>query len=85
MNKFLPWLFLIPVLLLLAGLPFQIYGHLPYRISTVSYVLSLIGWTFSFCGILALSRGSKRCVWFFVLVAVTVIVRAIYGFWGGWH
>jgi len=79
----MPWLFLIPVLALLAGLPSQLSGHLPYHISTASYILSIFGWLFTFCGIFALSRASRLSQLFFALVAVVVIVDVGYRLWVG--
>ena len=78
MIKFMPWLFLIPVVALLAGLPSQLHGQLPYHISTASYILSIFGWLFTFCGVFALSRASRLCQLFFALVALVVIVDVGY-------
>ena len=83
MKKFTPWLFLIPLLALLAGLPAQLQGHLPYHISMVSYVLSIFGWLFTFCGVFAISRASGLSRLFFVLVALVVIMDAGYRLWIG--
>jgi hypothetical protein len=83
MNKFIPWLFLIPVLALLAGLPSQLHGTLPYHISTASYILSIFGWLFTFCGIFAMSRASRWSQLFFAFVGLVVIVDIGYRLWVG--
>jgi hypothetical protein len=83
MSKFIPWLFLIPVLALLAGLPSQLRGDLPYHVSTVSYILSIFGWLFIFCGIFALSHASKFTRLFFALFGLVVIADTGYCFWAG--
>jgi len=83
MTKIMPWLFLIPVLALLAGLPSQLHGHLPYQISTSSYILSIFGWLFTFCGVFALSRASRLSQLFFAFVGLVVIVDIGYRLWVG--
>lgn len=84
MIKYIPWFFLIPVLVLLIGLPSQLRGQLPYAISTVSYILSIFGWLFIFCWSLALNRGSSRwCRIFYGLFALNVAVNIGYKFWIG--
>jgi hypothetical protein len=83
MNKYTPWFFLIPVLLLLVWLPGQLRGHSPYPISTPCYILSIFGWLFFFCWIYALNRGSRRA-WFFVALAGVVTIAKIgYELWIG--
>ena len=83
MSKFIPWLLLIPVLALLAGLPNQLRGDLPYHVSTVRYILSIFGWLFIFCGVLALYRASKLARLFFALFTLVVIADTSYCFWAG--
>jgi len=83
MKKSIPWLFLIPVLVLLAGLPSQLHGTSPYHISTVSYVLSIFGWLFTFGGIFALYRASRWSQVFFALVGLVVIADVGYRLWIG--
>ncbi|MEI9962533.1 MAG: hypothetical protein WDM76_15860 [Limisphaerales bacterium] len=74
----MPFLFLIPVLLLLAGLPSQLRGNLPYRISNFSYIASIFAWLFLFCGFFAMNRGSKWYLLFFILVALGIVIKVGY-------
>lgn len=83
MKSFTPWLLLIPVLMLLAGLPSQLRGDLPYHVSTMSYILSILGWSFTFCAIFALSRGSRWCQLFFACIGVVMLVDTGYRLWVG--
>jgi len=80
---FLPFLFLIPVVLLLAGLPSQLHGKLPYHISTFSYVASIFGWLFMSCAFFTQVRWPKWGRLFWILVALDVLVRAVHGLWTG--
>jgi hypothetical protein len=83
MKKIAPWLFLIPVLALLAGLPSQLHGHVYYKISNVNYVLSIFGWLFIFCGVFALNRGSESFRIFFSAVGLIMIASIGYKLWIG--
>ncbi|HEX3890557.1 MAG TPA: hypothetical protein VHX90_06870 [Verrucomicrobiae bacterium] len=83
MTKFIPFLFLIPVLLLLAGLPLQLHGKLPYQISNFNYIASIFAWLFLSCGFFAMNHGSKWYRLFFVLVALEIVVSAGYNLWIG--
>jgi energy-converting hydrogenase Eha subunit G len=78
MTKFIPFLFLIPVLLLLAGLPLQLHGKLPYQTSNFNYIASIFAWLFLFCGFFAMNRGSKWHLLFFILVALGTVVKVGY-------
>ena len=78
MTKFVPFLLLIPVLLLLAGLPSQFRGDLPYQISNFNYIASIFAWLFLSCGFFAMNRGSKWYRAFFVLVALGIVVKVGY-------
>jgi energy-converting hydrogenase Eha subunit G len=78
MRKFTPFLFLIPVVLLLAGLPSQLHGNLPYQISNFNYIASIFAWLFLFCGFFAMNRGSKWYLLFFVLVALGIVTKVGY-------
>jgi Kef-type K+ transport system membrane component KefB len=74
----MPFLFLIPVFLLLAGLPSQLQGNLPYQISNFNYIASIFAWLFLFCGFFAMNRGSQWSRLFFVLLALEIVVSAGY-------
>jgi hypothetical protein len=80
-RRIFPFLFLIPVLLLLIGLPSQLHGNLPYPISNFNYVVSILGWLFLFCGFFAMTRGSKWCLLFFILVALGIVIKVSYNLW----
>ena len=83
LTPFLPFFFLIPVLLLLMGLPSQLHGTLAYHISTFSYLASIFGWTFVFGAILTQFRWPKWGRMFWILVALNVIVTATHSLWIG--
>jgi predicted MFS family arabinose efflux permease len=78
MKKSVPFLFLIPVLLLLVGLPSQLRGNLPYQISNFNYVASIFAWLFLFCGLFAMNRGSKWYRLFFILLVLEIVVKVGY-------
>jgi hypothetical protein len=83
MKKFTPFLLLIPVVVLLAGLPSQLHGKLSYHISTFSYVASIShGYLFS-AGFFPVIRRPKWSWLFWVLVALDVLVKAVHGLWIG--
>jgi hypothetical protein len=77
------WLFLIPVLASLVGLPLQLQGDLPYKISTATYVLGILGWFFMFCGMYAQERQSKWSRLFYIFVTVILIGETGYRLWLG--
>jgi hypothetical protein len=83
MRKFIPLLFLVPVLVLLAFLPGQIRGQSPYPVSLLTYFESLVGWLLLFCGVFAMSRGSRWSRVFFVSTGLVMIAGAGYGLWIG--
>ena len=83
LTPFLPFIFLIPVLLLLLGLPSQLHGTLPYHISTFGYIASIFGWTFVFGAILTQFRRPKWGRMFWILVALSVVVSATHSLWLG--
>jgi energy-converting hydrogenase Eha subunit G len=78
MTKFVPILLLVPVLLLLAGLPSQLRGDLPYHISNFNYIASIFAWSFLFCGFLAMNRGSKWYLLFFILLVLEIVIKVGY-------
>jgi hypothetical protein len=78
MTKFVPFLFLIPVLLLLAGLPLQLHGKLPYHDSNFNYIASIFAWSFLCCGFFAMNRGSKWYLLFFILGVLVIVVKVGY-------
>jgi hypothetical protein len=78
MTKFVPFLFLIPVLLLLAGLPIQLRGNLPCQISNFNYIASIFAWLFLFCGFIAMNHGSKWYLIFFILFVLGIVVKVGY-------
>jgi hypothetical protein len=77
-TPFLPFFFLIPVLILLAGLPSQLHGKLPYQISNFNYIASIFAWLFLFCGFFTMNRGSKWCLLFFILLVSEIVVKVGY-------
>ena len=81
LTPFLPFFFLIPVLLLLMGLPSQLHGTSPYHTSTFSYVASVFGWMFVFGAILIQFRRPKWGRMFWILVALNVVVSATHSLW----
>ena len=83
MRKITLFLFLIPVLVLLAGLPSQLHGTLPYHISTFSYIASIFGWTLMFGAILTQFRCPEWGRIFWILVALNVVVSAAHSLWIG--
>jgi hypothetical protein len=78
MRKFIPFIFLLPVLLLLVFLPRQLRGQSPYPVSLLTYFESLVGWLLLFCGVFAMSRGSRWSRVFFVSTGLVMIAGAGY-------
>jgi hypothetical protein len=78
MRKFIPFLFLVPVLVLLAFLPGQLQGQSPYPVSLLTYFESLVGWLLLSCGVFAMSRGSRWSRVFFVSTGLVMIAGAGY-------
>jgi predicted MFS family arabinose efflux permease len=83
LTPFLPFFFLIPVLLLLMGLPSQLHDSLPYHISTFSYIASIFGWFLMSCAFFTQVRSPKWSRLFFLLIALGIIVNAGYNLWTG--
>lgn len=79
MRNYFYLFFLLPPVLLLAVLPNQLQGKLPYPISNFSYIASILVWLFIFFAFL-LPKWSRL---FWVLDALIVVLNASYGLWTG--
>ena len=83
MRKFTPFIFLLPVLLLLVFLPRQLRGEMPYPVSMLTYFESLVVWLLLFCAVFAMSRGSRWSRFFFISTGLVMIAGAGYSLWIG--
>jgi hypothetical protein len=79
-KKFGPFLFLIPIILLLAWLPHTLRGNEAYHLSPTSHVLSILFWSLMFCVILGLNRRAGYTRPFIILLAMAGFARCLYRF-----
>lgn len=83
MKRLFPWIFLAPVLFLLAMLPWQLRGELPYRVTTFRYVESLFMWMLFFVAFVGMSRRARWTRPILALVGVEMLVSSAISVWTG--
>jgi len=83
MKRFGPYIFLLPALLLLALLPRQLRGELPYHVSTFTYLESLLMWLLLFVAFRGLSRRARWTRPIFVVLGLETIAASGYSLWRG--